>query len=117
VHKLLKKISKYERYRVYSKLMSGRSYKNTYRIPWPKYIQILKKSWMSISCRGAGFDTHRFYEIPYVWTVLVSEYPKILIPNNYELRKIAKLGREHVLKYHTPDARAKYILAHLKHIH
>jgi spore maturation protein CgeB len=142
---LLRKLSKYVRHRqikAYIRPLIG-SYRNAPRLSYSKYMKIIAKSWMSISCRGLGFDTYRFWEIPYAGAVLVSEEPKIVIPNNFTdgknaiffssskelckkldyyignydvLKTIARNGREHLLKYHTPMARAKYIINELKNM-
>jgi hypothetical protein len=143
---LFRKLSKYVRRRrvkAYIRPLIGKSYGDTPRLPHSKYMEIIAKSWMSISCRGIGFDTYRFWEILYAGAVLVSEEPKIVIPNNFTdgknaiffssskelckkldyyignhdvLKAIARNGREHLLKYHTPVARAKYIINELKNI-
>jgi len=105
-------------------------------LSWQKYMDILGKSKISISVRGVGFDTYRYWEIPYAGAMLLSEKPDIIIPNNFqpgvnaaffkdlkELKKqldfyvnndealeIAKRGRNFVLKSHTSVSRAKTII-------
>jgi hypothetical protein len=110
-------------------------------IPWRRYAEIIAKSKLSISVPGAGFDTYRYWEIPYYGAALVSWKPWINIPNNFiegesavffedfnELEKkilyclktdewelLAKRAREHFLRYHTPAKRAYGILSALRH--
>jgi hypothetical protein len=108
-------------------------------IPWLKYRDIIAKSKLSVAVPGAGFDTLRYWEIPYHGACLVSWRPWIKIPNNFidgenaaffrninELEEkvlyclksdrwesMAREGREHFLKYHTPEKRAVSILSYL----
>jgi hypothetical protein len=111
---------------------------------WPKeglshetYLKVLSESLCSVSTYGAGFDTIRYWEIPYSGSVLISRRPRTLIPNNLkegkhafffdnlrELKqhveyiiedpdyaiKIGREAREFVMKYHSPEARAKAII-------
>jgi hypothetical protein len=141
LYRFLKRYSKKKKIKPYLKLLFGSKYGNVSRLPWIKYMEIIEKSWLSFSCRGGQFDSWRYWEIPYSGAILVSEYPKSLIPNNFidgynaifytsfkelkkkldyylenydELKKIAKRGREHVLKYHTSKTRAKYIINNVK---
>ena len=111
-------------------------------IPWNMYINIVARSKISISLPGAGFDTYRFWEIPYHGAALMSLEPYIKITNNFsdgenaiyfrsvqELEEkltyylksdrweqIAKNGREHFMKYHTPVRRAQQIISILEWI-
>jgi len=84
-----------------------------------------------------GFDTVRYWEIPYSGSVLISRTPRTLIPNNLEegrhafffdnlkelkqhvkyiiqdpdyAIKIGKEARKFVMKFHSPEARARTIL-------
>jgi hypothetical protein len=105
-------------------------------IPWLKYIELIACSKCSIAVPGAGFDTYRYWEIPYLGSCLVSWKPWIKIPDNFvdgenavffrsidelksrilhilksdEWELIAEKGREHFLEFHTPEKRAKRIL-------
>jgi hypothetical protein len=134
-YKLLE-ISK--RYRLKSFLYLGKEF--SFGIPWIKYIEIISKSKLSVSIPGGGFDTYRYWEIPYHGTALVSWEPWIKIPDNFingesaiffrkisEVEKIildylksdrwevlAKNGREHFLRSHTPEKRIHYIFSALK---
>ncbi|MGC9069043.1 MAG: glycosyltransferase family protein [Thermoprotei archaeon] len=106
-------------------------------IPWYKYVKIIAKSKLSVSIPGGGFDTYRYWEIPYHGTALISWEPWIKIPDNFineesaiffkkinELEKrildylksdrwesISKNGREHFLQKHTPEKRVRYIFS------
>ena len=53
------------------------------------YFQLLGRSRMGLSIRGAGFDTIRYWEIVASKRVLVSEEPYIHIPHNFEHGKHA----------------------------
>jgi spore maturation protein CgeB len=93
---------------------------------------------MALSVRGGGFDTPRYWEIVACKTLLISEQPNIQIPNNFEHKKHALFCRAdlgdlvdlvttyasddaarervveaaygHLLKYHTCERRAEYVL-------
>jgi hypothetical protein len=87
-----------------------------------------------------GFDTVRYWEIPYSGSVLISRRPRTLIPNNFEegrhafffdslkelkqhveylvqdpdyAIKIGKETRKFVMKFHSPEARARAIISTL----
>jgi hypothetical protein len=106
-------------------------------LPHETYLRILSQSLCSVSTFGAGYDTYRYWEIPYSGSVLISRKPRTLIPNNFEegkhvfffdnLRelkqhvkyliedpdtaiKIGREAREFVMKYHSPEARARMII-------
>jgi len=101
------------------------------------YLKILSQSLCAVSTYGMGFDTVRYWEIPYSGSVLIARRPKTLIPNNLkedkhafffdnlrELKqhveyiiedpdtalKIGKEARKFVMKYHSPEARARTII-------
>lgn len=104
----------------------------------PDYFQLLRRSQMGLSIRGAGFDTVRYWEIVAAKRVLVSEEPYIHIPHNFENGKHAlfckpdlsdlativrrhardqsfcetmvKAAYNHLLQYHTCAERAKQFL-------
>jgi hypothetical protein len=107
-------------------------------LPHETYLKILSQSLCSVSTYGMGFDTVRYWEIPYSGSVLISRRPRTLIPNNLkedkhafffdnlkELKqhveyiiedpdtalKIGKEARKFVMKYHSPEARANIINA------
>ena len=102
------------------------------------YANILKTSLIGVSARGVGYDTYRYYEIVYFGAMLYSEEPTIEIPDGFidgkhcvyfkkdlsdfkdklyyyfrnieEAKKIAKAGREYLMKKHTSLNRASYVL-------
>jgi hypothetical protein len=102
------------------------------------YYQLMARSNMALSVRGGGFDTLRYWEIPAMKTVLLSEEPDIEIANNFvhgqsalffkpdlsnlvslvqtyanEPRicaDIAQRGLDHLVRYHTCEKRATYLI-------
>ena len=96
------------------------------------------RSKIALSLRGGGFDTLRYWEIVASKTLLVSEWPDIAIPHNFEHGKhavfcrpdlsdlmevvryyvqhdeereaITANGYAHLLKYQTCEQRAEYFL-------
>lgn len=105
-------------------------------VPWNEYIEIMQKSKISISYPGNGFDTIRYWEIPYYGSTMASPYLPILIDNNFNdmesaiffsnfgefKEKILKTinenlwesisikGQEKFLQHHTEKSRAKKII-------
>jgi|GEM_PF-2276407 len=105
-------------------------------VPHEKYAKIIANSKLSFAVQGAGFDTYRYWEIPFYGSTLVSQKPYIFIENNFvddesaiffrnfeELERkldyyllkdkwetICKNGQIHFLKYHTYIHRAIKIL-------
>ena len=53
---------------------------------WPKadYNRALRGSMIGVSVRGWGWDTYRYWEIPYFGTCLLSEAMPIEIPGNFK---------------------------------
>lgn len=108
------------------------------RISWWDYLEILGKARVGISVRGHGFDTYRYWEIPALGTMLLSEKPRIVIPDNFvhgeeawfadparmpdairevlamDTERIAAAGHRKLLAKHTSRARASTVLAHLR---
>ncbi|MGZ4396304.1 MAG: glycosyltransferase family protein [Gaiellaceae bacterium] len=108
------------------------------RIPWDEYMRLSSASRVCVNVRGLGYDTFRYWEIPYAGSLLLSEPARTVIPNNFvdgveavfgpasELHQIAKqllegdtetiaaAGREKLLKFHTSTARAQVVLDHLE---
>jgi hypothetical protein len=108
------------------------------RLDAEEYRALLHRSKMALSIRGGGFDTLRYWEIVASKTLLVSEPPDIVIPNNFEhgvhamfcrsdLRDLPALVRslrdddaargrmvnaafEHLTAFHTSERRASYLL-------
>jgi hypothetical protein len=98
------------------------------------FYDMLSHSKASISLRGYGMDTFRYWEIPSFGSLLMSPDIPLLIPNNFkdgesaiffkskeelkqkfikyvvksdEWKEIAKTGYEHHKKYHIPKERVK----------
>lgn len=125
VYNFLKKYSKKRRLKAF--LGGG--------LNWIDYMNVLSKSRISISCRGAGFDTYRYWEIPYSGSLLFSERLPIIIPKNFtdganavffsdlkelknkldfyldkDLTEITESGRNHLLRHHTSINRARRLI-------
>jgi hypothetical protein len=103
-----------------------------------EYYKLLGRSKMALSVRGGGFDTLRYWEAVACGSLLLSEWPDITIPDNFEHRRhvifcradlsdlvslvryyqdhdyerqsIAAEGYAHLLKHHTCERRAEYFL-------
>ena len=103
-----------------------------------EYFQLLSRSKIGLSVRGAGFDTLRYWEIVASKALLLSERPSIDIPDNFEHGKhavfcrsdfsdlldlvreyvsdqsarsaIAEEGYRHLLRFHTCERRAERFL-------
>jgi hypothetical protein len=102
------------------------------------YLQELKRCKIVLNFRGGGWDTMRYWEVPAVGSLMISQKPQIDIPNNFEDKKhvvfckddlsdlvelceyylehedereqIASAGKEHLEKFHTDLNRVEYIL-------
>jgi hypothetical protein len=103
------------------------------------YYRVLARSKVAVSIRGGGFDTLRYWEIMARGTLMLSEQPDIVIPDNFEHKRhavfcrptlgdfkelvryyvrhdeeretIARAGHSHFLKHHTCERRAQYFLS------
>jgi hypothetical protein len=102
-----------------------------------KYYEVLARSKSSISVRGYGYDTWRYWEIPAFGSALVSQRSPLIIPNNFvdgesalffgneeELRikfrryvaksdewmEIARNGNGLFRKHHTPQKRVRELI-------
>jgi hypothetical protein len=53
------------------------------RLTWGEYMHALSSSRIAVSVRGDGFDTYRYWEIPYAGALLLSETPRTVIPDNF----------------------------------
>lgn len=51
--------------------------------PKKDYNTVLSKSMIAVSARGAGWDTYRYWEAAYFGCALLSQRPKIVIPENF----------------------------------
>jgi spore maturation protein CgeB len=105
------------------------------------YLNLYSSSKIGVSARGVGFDTYRYWEIPFCGALLLSEQPDIVIPDNFvdgesafffksakELpiiieallsyeerqRETARRGHELLLRKHTSVARVEYIMKCLR---
>jgi len=101
------------------------------------YCDILNRSRIAVSVRGSGYDTMRYWEIPYHGALLLSERLPIVLPDNFvdgesavffdspaemvdlsrgllgdpaRLERIAAAGRDLVRARHTAVHRARYVL-------
>ena len=111
---------------------------NTYKRKGLFYLKEIARCKIVLNFRGLGWDTMRYWEVPAVGSFMISQEPKILIPNNFESGKhlvwcsdglddlidtidyylarptererIAKNAREHLIKYHLNTVRAKTLL-------
>jgi hypothetical protein len=92
---------------------------------------------IGVSVQGLGYDTYRYWEIPYAGTLLLAETPQIVIPGNFvadheavfaplkhlvsrarelleaDTKEIAGRGRERVMREHTSVQRAQTVLDRL----
>lgn len=106
-----------------------------FRLTCRDYHSHIARSKIAISVRGYGRDTVRRWEIPTWNTLHLCDKLDILIPddftegenivyfgdleekvmyyleNNEERERIARKGKEHLWKYHTTAARARYFLS------
>ena len=106
--------------------------------PWHEYFALLARSRIGVSVRGLGYDTYRYWEIPYAGTLLLAETPQTVIPHNFEdgreavfapverlaerarelldgdTREIAEAGRRKLLASHTSVHRAQTVLRHIE---
>jgi len=117
--------------------------KRSDRISYKQYMKIVKQSKVSISLRGSGWDSIRYWDITALGTCLLSEELPIEIKNNFIDRKeavffkdfgdftdklewaiskdnryeqIAERGRRKFDHYHNPRHRAEYLLNTIKGI-
>ena len=56
-------------------------------LPWEDYMQVLARSRIAVSVRGLGYDTYRYWEIPYAGALLLSESPERLFPTTSSTAK------------------------------
>lgn len=106
-------------------------------VPKEQYNSLLSSSTLGISARGAGWDTYRYWEIPYFGCALLSERLPIVIPKNFSdgteavfydgikdfktklnrllespetMRKIGEAGQKACRERHLSTHRAKTVL-------
>jgi hypothetical protein len=53
------------------------------KLPKGEYDSLLSSSRIGVSSRGAGWDTYRYWEIPYAGALLFSQKLPLLIPGNF----------------------------------
>lgn len=106
------------------------------------YLKELKRCKIVLNFRGGGWDTMRYWEVPAVGSLMITQKPQIKIPNDFEDKKhvihckddlsdlvelcqfyldnaeerekIALAGKKHLEKFHTDVKRAEYILEKVK---
>ncbi len=107
-------------------------------LPWADYMRLLSRSRIGVSVRGLGYDTYRYWEIPYAGTLLLAETPRTVIPGNFvdgreavfapverlaararelldgDTREIAEAGRRKLLASHTSVQRAETVLKRIE---
>jgi hypothetical protein len=106
-------------------------------LSYKTYNEILFDSQIGISIAGEGYDTYRYWEIPYFGAMLMADTPTIKINDNFTdmdnavffknlnefeekfnylkdnpavVREISRRGYEHLMKFHTSVNRAEYII-------
>ncbi len=102
-------------------------------------MEELSASRVAISVRGNGFDTYRYWEIPYAGSLLLAETPRTVIPDNFvdgveavfaepgelasvarrlarsdAIEDIAAAGHEKLLRKHLSRHRAETVLERLE---
>lgn len=115
----------------------GQTFKN-YKRKGLGYLKELGSSRISCNFRGVGWDTLRYWEIPAVQSLMVSQRPQIVIPDNFvhgehvifckddlsdltkiidyylahddETDEISASARDFLMKHHTHVQRAEYFL-------
>ena len=105
-------------------------------LPTPKYNDILSRSRISVSVMGAGYDCARFWEVPAVKALLLSQALPIRMPHPFtdgvnavffetadellarvaelesgklDCEAIAQAGYDHLKQYHSTAARAAHL--------
>lgn len=79
---LISKFAKEKGFKAFFNIKSRGLYKSD-KLSWTEYVKIVQKSKISISFPGLGFDTFRYWEIPYYGSCLLSPKLPIKIPNNF----------------------------------
>jgi spore maturation protein CgeB len=102
------------------------------------YLEEIARCKIVLNFRGTGWDTMRYWETPAMGTFMISQKPRIQIPNNFEEGKhivwcsddlsdlidkidyylkhsseretMAARAREHVRKYHLNNRRARFLM-------
>jgi len=121
---------------------TGRNQKfSRYKRKGPYYLKELASCKIILNFRGGGWDTLRYWEVPAVGRLMITQRPGILIPNDFidgkhvihckegltdlidlcayylknetKREEIAQNGALHLKKYHTDVMRTRYILEHI----
>lgn len=107
-------------------------------VPYLNYLDLMSRSKINIIARGWGYDTLRRFEAPCFSGLVMSDNLPITTPNPFidnvhiiyydnelgdlisrieyllnadnERRRVGIEGRDHCMKYHTTDARARYFI-------
>jgi len=115
----------------------GQTFKN-YKRKGLGYLKELGGSRISCNFRGVGWDTLRYWEIPAVQSLMISQKPQIVIPDNFvngehvifckddlsdmtslidyylshedEREEMSAAARDYAMKIHTHIQRAEYFL-------
>lgn len=90
--------------------LAGMGFDTGWNDIWQKwrYNEGLSQALIAISARGAGWDTYRYWEIPYFGACLLSQRPGIVIPQNL-------IDGQEAVYFDNPDhfcQRLKWLLDH-----
>jgi hypothetical protein len=116
----------------------------TYKRKGLFYLKEISRCKIVLNFRGLGWDTMRYWEVPATGAFMISQEPKISIPNNFESGKhlvwcsdslddlidlidyylarplereqMAINAREHLIKYHLNTARAATLIETVQRI-
>lgn len=125
-----------------SKKLGLVSYVNAQGISEKDYINIISRSKIALALPGSGFDTFRYWEIPYYGSCLMSPSLPIHIDNNFKdcvsalffnnerefekkiswalqndrYEELARNGKKHFEKYHSDIKRAQKVVEEFKEI-
>lgn len=108
------------------------------------YLEELARCKIVLNLRGGGWDTMRYWEVPAVGSLMITQKPGIQIPNDFvhgqhvihckddlsdlvdlcryylknetEREKIALAGQNHLKQFHTDIERAKTVLKHVQQL-
>lgn len=109
-----------------------------------EYYEAMQSCHMTLSIRGAGYDTFRFWEHAACNSIHVSQAMPLLIPDDFrqekhlfrfpdigclksivdrvlgskvDVKAIREENRQHLLKYHMTEHRAGYFLDHMNRVY
>ncbi len=106
------------------------------------YLKELSRCKLVLNLRGGGWDTMRYWEVPAVGSLMITQRPKIYIPDNFEEGKhvvfcddslddmldkmsyylsnvslreeMTRNAKAHLMKYHMNTNRAQYLIEKIK---